>query len=636
MAPSAFPRPAASRQLADLLLGLASASQRVRMLPPGHPVIVAGVKGLERILAAALAERDSLTVEVGTVQLVIEGMETNPDFEPLRDLASQLREAGIAAIEFTPGVDPGELLTLLSAIAALGKSPKPWPIQPHIAIRTLPIARQGGDPWLTLERLVLEDPEREVATREPDELAFALEMLSADPARDGRVLESLTEVGYAAEGDPIAGDLLVQLLRSTPVATLRRLLSPRAGSPAQGAFLRAVAAHVPSAVLLRLLEATAHGREAELSPAALSVLARLARRTEGSGQGTARRALAEELSRLVPAVNGDEPRSSARLAPEPERILKLALESGILEPGTLAAAERMIARRQVVPLLALLETVPQEDQIASAIRRRVFRPETVRLLLDSTPVDLEALDRLIPLAGIDAATVLLDGLAQSRDRRIRLRLLDLLARYGARVGPLAAERLDGMPWYVQRNILALLGRLPDLPANLAIEPLLAHRDPRVRHEAIALALADPRRRDTALVDALESRFEPTLKLALLALAERCPPELVPRVIACAANQELSADIRALAVTALGPVHHPVVLRVLRRLVVARGITALGRLAPRSESMLAALKGLATHWHGHPKVVPLLEAASQSRDAEIREAARAPARRSFPSLPNVGR
>jgi hypothetical protein len=462
-------------------------------------------------------------------------------------------------------------------------------------------------------------------------------MLPADQARDERILEALANVAEGAEGDPISGDLLVQLIRSTPVATLRRLLAPRSASAVQGAFLRAVAGRVPSSVLLRLLEATARGRESDLSPTALNVLARLARRSDKQDYGPAHRALVEELSRLVSAGNGHDPAiSTARLAPEPERILKLSLESGILEPGTLAAADRMLARRGVAPLLALLETVPGEDQIAIAIRRRIFQASTVRALLDAVPVDLDALDSLIPAAGIDAAPVLLDGLAQSRDRHVRLRLLDLLARYGARVGPIAVERLDGMPWYVQRNILKLLGRLPDLPPSFAPEPLLAHRDPRVRHEALALALADSRRRDRALVDALESGYDPTLKLALVTLAERCPPELVPRLIAFAANEGLSPELRALAVSALARVRNPVVLRMLRRLVLARGITALGRLAPKSECMLAALSGLAAYWHSHPKAVQLLETASESRDPEIREAARTPARRSHPSLPTVGR
>ena len=53
-------------------------------------------------------------------------------------------------------------------------------------------------------------------------------------------------------------------------------------------------------------------------------------------------ALAAELARLAPMdPEIDLAAQFPRIAPEPERVLKLALESGILEQGTLAAADRM-------------------------------------------------------------------------------------------------------------------------------------------------------------------------------------------------------------------------------------------------------------------------------------------------------
>jgi hypothetical protein len=258
----------------------------------------------------------------------------------------------------------------------------------------------------------------------------------------------------------------------------------------------------------------------------------------------------------------------------------------------------------------------------------------VRVVLESAPVDLDSLDRLIPGASIEAAPALLDALAESRERRVRLRLLDLLARYGEAVAPLAIERIDGMAWYIQRNLLALLGRLPDVPPTFSPEAMLSHGDPRVRHEAIILAIADPALRERAVADALESQYEPTLRAGLAALAEGSPQELLPRVLACVGDVNLDPEIRALAVTALAPVRDPLVLRLLRRMVLARGIAGLGRLAPRTVPMLAALRGLATHWHGHPKVGPLLETARQSHDAEIREAAQVPVRRSGAATPRA--
>jgi hypothetical protein len=631
---SAPPRAAATRQLADLLLGLAGVMQRLRALPDGHPVIAASITGLERALETVLAGRGHLTVDVGTVQLLVDGMETNPDFEPLRDLATLLRDAGIGGIEFRPGVGSSELLAVFGAVASHNGGLHAWPLTAHIALRALaPSAPAGIDPWLLLERLAIAEPDRDMAARDPAELAFAIEMLPAEPARDARLLVYLAAMGRAAVVNPEDRVLLAQLLGTLSMARLRRLLAPWPGSPAQGAFLRAVAGQLPSGVLLRLLEAATEGRESQLSPAALQVLARVARRTSDPDHGMTRRALAGELARLVPVdPEADLAAQFPRLAPEPDRVLKLALESGILEPGILAAADRMIARRQVAPLLALLDTVPEEDHIARALHERVFNPGTVKVLLEASPVDLEVLDRLIPTAGIEAAPALLQGLAESRDRHVRFRLLDLLARYGDAIGPLAAERLEGMPWYVQRNVLALLSRLPDRPMRYTPAGVMTHRDPRVRHEAISLAIADPAHRLAGLTEALASGYERTLRLALITLATRCPPEFVPQVIARAADQSLDPELRALAVTAIASVNDPVVLRVLRRLVVARGITSLGRLAPKSATMLAALRGLATHWRNHPKVVPLLDTARQSRDEEIRAAARSPARRPSASLP----
>jgi len=624
---------AATRQLADVLLALAGAVQRLRIMPEGNPGTTTALATLERLLEMILTGRDRLTVEVGTVQLLVDGMETNPDFEPLRDLALHLREFGIGAIDFLPGVTAAELGLGLGSLA--GSHPgRSWPGTDHLLLRPLLLRPSpGSDPWLALERLVLDDDGRVVAHRDPREIGIALELHPASSAWDERVLDRLAAVARGAATEPDGCEALTELLTLLPAATLRRLLRPSAGSAAQLGFVQETAALVPPRVMLRLLQAMTPGREAQLTAPGLGVLARLARRAEHPGHIAARRALTEELRRLAAGSAGEELSSAtARLAPEPERVLKLALESGIIERGTLVAADRMIARRQVSPLLALLETVPREDPVARALRGRVFHPQTVRVLLDASPVDLDALDRLIPAAGIEAAPALLDALAESRERRVRLRLLDFLARYGNAIGPIASDRIDGMPWYFQRNILSLLGRIPDLPPSFAPVGMIGHRDPRVRHEAIALTIADPELRERGLADALDTGYEPTLRLALTALAERCPVDFAPRLIGRIADPALDPELRALAVTALAQLKDPVVLRVLRRLVVARGIAGLGRLAPKSPPMLAALRGLATHWQSHPKVGPLLEAARLSREPEVKDAARAPARRSAPTLP----
>ncbi len=626
----AEPRQPASRQLGELLLGLASLVQRLRTLPEGHPTLLGHGLALERAIAVALAGRDRLLLEIGTVQLMVDGMETNPDYEPLRDLAAELRAAGLAGITFSQGLTGAELLEALGPLAASGTVVGGTS---HIEFLPLEAAPTLGDAWLELERVVLGDAGRDEPACDPHELALALEVESSDPVRDAEVLEALTRLVHTAESlaaapEPEAAledgprEEALGLLEALPVSVMRRLLAPGGDPVVQAEFIRAATPLLTPRLSLRFLEVLALGREEILSPGALRVLARLSHRAEEETSGVARRALSEELLRCIAAP---EPAQPARLALEPERVLKLALESGILEPGTLAAADRMISRRQVAPLLAILETVPREDPVARALRDLVFQPQTVGLLLDSQPVDLESLDKLVPAAGIEAAPALLDALAHSKERRVRLRLLDLLSRFGNEVGPLALERLDGMPWYVQRNLLALLGRIPDLPPDFLPVGHLGHRDPRVRHEAIALAIADPELRTRGLIEALDSRHEPTLRHAFGALAERCPPEALPRLLARVGDPALDPELRAMAVTALAPVNDPVVLRLLRRLVVARGIAGLGRLAPKSPPMLAALRGLSAHWATHPKIGSLLESARASRDTDVQQAARPPRR-----------
>jgi len=625
-----LPRTTATRLLADMLLALAGVVQQLRLVPEGHPALAASLAGLERLLEGLLLERTSLLVEVGGVQLLVEGMETNADFDPLRDLAVALREAGVGGIVFLPGVTSGELERVFKVVARPESGGGSFPVAAHLSLRPLrPSGQFSTDPWLALERRVLDDPTRSRAARDPSELAVGLELHPASPQFDTRVMELLAQIALRAGADRDEAATLDALIGSTVAHTLRRLLGPAGPVAAAREFLQAAAPLLGPAALLRLCQALAPGREAMISVGALRVLARLA---DGAAPGTrSSRVLAEEFHRLVTlAFDGGAPADQIRLAPEPERVLKLALESGILEPGAQKAADRMIAKRQIGALLALLDTVPREDPVALALRSRLFHPRTVRVLLEAAPPDLDALDRLIPAAGIEAAPALLDALAESRERRVRFRLLDLLGRYDQSIAPLLLERMEGMPWYVQRNLLTLLGRLPDLPQNFSPEPLLVHRDPRVRHEAIALAIADPALRDRGIAEALSTRYEPSVRLGLTALADGCPPEFYPRVIARVADPELDPELRALAITALATVKDPVVLRLLRRTVVSRGITMLGRLAPRSPPMLAALRGLATHWSSHPKVGSLLDTARQSRDPEIRDAARAPGRRSSSS------
>ncbi len=624
-----LPHPAApvhQRALAEFLLALAALLQRLRAHPKGHPSLEPFFQAAGQNLETLLVGRERLRVEVGDVQLLVEGMGTNPEFEPLRELALRLRRSGVRALEFRRGITPAELLEVLGGLVThSGRSSVVRLSGPHLALHATPRPDCTPDAaWLALTQAILEDPAAQ-DPGEPIELATALELHSSDTLYDRAVLDALEAAARAPRPD----GALTRLVAALPAATLRRLLSPRGDWETQRAFLAAASEGLPASLVVRLLVTAADLRGRPLAPATQRLLAKLARLASGAGAAPrgreeARAAIALEsrraLSDLEDSPGLREPVAQA-IAAEPERLLKLSLESGMLEAGTLVAADRMIARRQVGPLLTLLDTVPREDPVARALRARLYHPRTVRVLLEASPPDLDALDRLVPACGIEAAPALLEALATARERRIRLRLLDLAARYGDAIGPLARERLQGMPWYVQRNLLHLIGRLPNLPPGLRLEAFLQHHDSRVRHEAIALMIHDPPTRERGLAEGIASRQEPTVRLALAALADDCSPALAAQVMSRLAEGVWSPETRAMAVAALAPVRELAVLRLLRRLVVARSIVGLGRLAPKSPVMLAALRGLATYWSQERGVPQILAAARESRDPEIREAVR---------------
>lgn len=616
----------ASRSLSDLLMALAGVAQQLRLHPVGHPMLASCHATLDRALVACLADRTELVIEVGSVQLIADGMETNAGFEPLRHLAMQIRDAGVGTMVLRQGLGATEVVAMLRVMQEGGDSAA-LPESEHLSLRA---HRASGpharDPWLALERLVLEEPERTRVTRNVTELALGLELYPATPAFDVRVLELLAQASLQCES--VVHIALDALIMALPSKTLRRLLGPRRNPITQQEFLRAMVPTLTPGAMLRICQALAAGRTELMSASGLRVLARLA--ADAATHERAAVVMEQAVLRLA-ELSLTDGANVPRHSTEPERVLKLALESGIAEGGTHGAADRMIARKQVAALLALLDTVPRNDAVAMTLRQRLYHPQSVRAILAAQPVDLDSLDRLIPDAGIQAAPVLLDALADSRERRVRMRLLDMLVRFGDPVGPVALERFEGMPWYVQRNLLALIGRLNDVPMGFPLESLLGHRDLRVRHEAILVALADPELREPALDQAVDSPHQPTVRLALSALSDYCPPEYLPRVMAIAVDPQREDEIRADAIGAVAASKDPTTLRVLRRLVVGRGIASLGRLAPRSPTMLAALRGLAAHWPQHPKVGMLLDTARQSRDADVRDAARPITRRTTASF-----
>jgi hypothetical protein len=252
-------------------------------------------------------------------------------------------------------------------------------------------------------------------------------------------------------------------------------------------------------------------------------------------------------------------------------------------------------------------------------------PANMRILLSNEPRDTEVVELLLDRMGMAAAEPMLESLEVADNRTMRRRLLSRLETLGAAIGPMLIERLPTSPWYVQRNLLALLGTLPEVPADFTPAPYAQLDDPRVRREALKLMLRIPGQRDEAILTALGDDDDGNLRLGLTAALEGCPTVAVQRLIVLLNDRRLSHEIRALCIRVLGTIRTPAT----RDWLLAHALTKGGwfrrrRLLPRSPELIAVVGALARGFRSDPNAALVLKLASGSKDAAIRKAVSDPA------------
>jgi hypothetical protein len=177
------------------------------------------------------------------------------------------------------------------------------------------------------------------------------------------------------------------------------------------------------------------------------------------------------LEGMVHRGSGEFSLVNLKVGYDPEIIVRMALELECVGPPVFAAVEELLSRRETVRIANLLESIAKSPA-TEALWSYVATPERLERELAASPVDHEALSILVDRIGAQAADSLLDRLASASDRSTRAAVLKQLLALGPVVGQAAVARLRGSPWFVQRNILVLLGKLGSWPAG--------SRRPRIR------------------------------------------------------------------------------------------------------------------------------------------------------------
>lgn len=167
-------------------------------------------------------------------------------------------------------------------------------------------------------------------------------------------------------------------------------------------------------------------------------------------------------------------------------LLMQRVELGYRE---LLAAGRL---RPAIESVERIQRLAARDGTAAAEFRRTLerfgsRDSVIALargLVELSDSGVELARLLIERLGASAARHLLGVLAESDDRQLRHRLLDLLASLGPLVVRDATHLLSDGRWYVVRNVLLLLRRVGDPGSVPAVRRCAEHPDLRVRLEAI--------------------------------------------------------------------------------------------------------------------------------------------------------
>ena len=664
-----------SRDLADFLVEFSIVLHKRAMYPLGHPHLQESTERFVNRLESLLAPRDSLAIGIARHQLIVAGVATDPRNALLSDLARRLHRHRIATLRFERGISLQQIDELLAAFAADPQGDDgPFGLRPgagsgwtHLKVQPPELARlflqdeeeqdddapetPGGALWLGLARLALSaDGSPTDTADDPLVVARAIDAQPEQVGYDRIVLDYLGQIADEMSGrqgawEPRVLDRVSRLVRSLKPETLRRVLEAGADHSERRRFALTASEVLAVDAVIEVVEAAAATTGQTISHQLLRLLNKFAHHAE---QGPERiRAEAESMLRrnvaqLITEWNLEDPNPGeytavlngmVRQAPnhvmeedrldcEPALMLQIGLETNCSGPQVYAALDTLVGAHRITEAVDVLRDPPPAGAAtANALWRHVATPARLRLELSAPQLDFSTIESLVSHLGALAVDPLLDLLEQAADRSVRARTLRLLAGIGPPVAPVAAARLTNAPWFVQRNLLALLRMLKVWPAGFSAVTYARHPDLRLRREAYKLLLEFPEHRTSAIMRGLGDESLEIVTLVLRAAVDDCPPDALRAVERFMADGRKPAELRAIAVRALGRSNGPHALAQLLELAGTRRHFFGWRIEAKSPVVLAAVSVLASNWGGHPQVVGLLREARDHDDPEIRLAAR---------------
>ena len=663
---------ALSHEISALLLDLSIGVHHCAMYPRNHPAQQPAVDAIMARLGGIFIERRAFTVGAADRQLVVDGAATDPNHPALSELARRIHGHQLGAIVFNRGVKATEvrevLLTLAQEVDISGTPvgllpPDDFPTWENarlfrIGYEDLELRDGGGGGtgpegvdratalWLGLAHMAM--PEDLRTEYGPDGQSLADQVRSkGDRELREQIAEYVRHIAYELKGARGAAAEEIRrrfsdFMNRIDAETMERIVDSGGSFSRRQRFLLDANQSLSADAVLKILQAAASQTEQGISHSMTRLLGKLSVHAEQGSSGVralADTALRDNVEALLHGWELKDPNpesytleldSLARAAPIFDasessddltgslRLIQMAIEVDADGEMIENAVPAFIAGYGVGPLIELLEQAPADNKLSAKIRSSITKPSRFRQLLSDERFDPGSLRAVAARMGPAALEPMLDVMEVSESRAVRRMIFDLLAEMGPSVAERVAQRLEGAPWFVLRNNLALLNRFGELPEGFDPWPYAAHDDVRVRRAALPLVMRVPSRRDEALRRGLAEEDAFMVRMALhemqSGMPEDLPQQLVDRVVLSPWRAD---EIRALGARVLAGTGTPLARTTLLKVTVS-GKTILGqpKIASRSLLVLAALRSLAQGWPDDPAVRAVVRRAGRSKDAEI--------------------
>lgn len=481
---------------------------------------------------------------------------------------------------------------------------------------------------------------------EPATVARAIDEHQREEAYDQVIVGYLLQIGEelkTAEGPEAAGlqRRVSRLVGSLKESTLERLLEMGGDKGQRRRFLLDASQGITVEAVVDLVKAASAAEGQTVSHSMLRMLSKLAHHPSNGGvRPKADPAIRDVMRRLVDDWSLSDPNpeayskalesmSSLRTAPdkaslnavptecEPERLIQIAIEVGAMGPQIRAAMVDLVKAGRAEVLLDLVERAPS-DEAAAPVWEFLKAERVLDSLLEQQRVDMALVGRFVKRIGIETAPTLLSAAAVFEDAKTRTQFYDLLQSLGDGAGVAIAARIGVSTPVVQRELLALIGRLTALPADFSARSFLESEEALVRREAVRLMLRNPAERDETTMSALSDPDDRVVFAGLTMAQERCPPAGINLIKQRVDRGELDSQLRTMGIRIIAQQHTPATLTWLLDYVVTETQWARRpKLRPSSPEMLAALSMIVTHWGDDPTAVNVVRLAEQSKDPEVR-------------------